>query len=81
MQAILRLVKDYAARASEHSLGNFLTSMRRQTVHEYGIALCHRKELFVYLVRTHKLYSLSLFVLLAHAHPYVRNSKLAEEPF
>src|SRR5271166_4501268 len=71
MQPVLCLQKDERSRRIDHLIGDFLTAMRRQTMHKDGIGFRAGEEFCIDLVRLENLVPRFRLRLLAHAGPHV----------
>ena len=76
VQSILRFVPDDAVWALERLGGNFLTSMRRQAMHQQCIRACSRYQSSVYLKSREIRNPPRLAILLAHACPHIGDDQI-----
>ena len=71
METVLRLIKD-PTRSTFHDLsGDFLTAMSRKTVQNNGIGCRVIHQLLIHAEVRKSLFSLLLFLLLAHRSPNI----------
>ena len=71
VKPVLCLSKNHVAEPFKNSIGDLLTAVSRQTVHNHYLLLRELQQLFINLIFHKSLLSLALFLLLAHAHPHI----------
>jgi len=71
MKSVFGLIKNDGSSVINHFIGYFFTPMSRQTVHHQGIILSISQQSTVNLIGGKDLYSLGMFLLLAHTGPNI----------